>query len=433
MYIKKVDINNVRSIREFEMEFRELAGWHVLIGDNGAGKSSIIRSISLGLIGLEGAFALRESWSNWLSFGQEQGNINLFIDRDMDYDVRTGFEGDRVHSHVGFRKREEDHIALFFRTNNNYFNSDDDNFGSDRYLMDLDGWFSVAFGPYRRFAGGNPDKAKIFQEKNKLGAHLSAFGEDVALVEATEWLVKLYFQSLEDQANGRAESAELIECFKKLINSPDFLPHGAKLDSISSSGVKFRDGYGNLIDIQQMSDGYRSILSLTFELIRQMIITYGADEVFREIEKGNIIIDLPGVVLVDEIDAHLHPTWQTRIGQWFTKYFPKIQFIVTTHSPLVCRAATKGSIWRLTSPGSDLHSGEVTGLEKDRLVLGNVLDAYGTEIFGTGVSIAKEADDKLNRLAELNIKSMMGKLGDSELDELQHLKAIFPTERPGHP
>jgi len=117
-----------------------------------------------------------------------------------------------------------------------------------------------------------------------------------------------------------------------------------------------------------------------------------------------MMIDLPGVVLIDEIDAHLHPSWQTKIGQWFTRYFPKIQFIVSTHSPLICRAAENGSIWRLAAPGSDRPSEEITGTDRERLINGNILDAYGTEMFGANVSISEESNKKLNELADLNVK-----------------------------
>ena len=139
------------------------------------------------------------------------------------------------------------------------------------------------------------------------------------------------------------------------------------------------------------------------------------------------IIDVAGVVLIDEIDAHLHPTWQTRIGQWFTHYFPNLQFIVTTHSPLICRACENGSIWRLAAPGSDQVSGEVTGTQRDRLIYGNVLDAYGTQVFGMGTARSAEGNEKLNRLAELNIKSVTGEISDKEEQEYHELQAIFPT------
>ena len=58
MYIKKIQIKDIRSISQFRMTFPKPAGWHVLIGDNGAGKSTIVRAIALGLLGVENAKAL---------------------------------------------------------------------------------------------------------------------------------------------------------------------------------------------------------------------------------------------------------------------------------------------------------------------------------------------------------------------------------------
>jgi hypothetical protein len=179
------------------------------------------------------------------------------------------------------------------------------------------GWFSAAYGPYRRFAGGDPEGPKIYYAQPKLGAHLSAFGEGIALTEAIEWLMKLHHQYLENQKDEKNESVIVIDNLIKLINSPDFLPHGAKITGISSKGVFFEDGNGAQMAVNQMSDGYRSILSLTFELIRQLVRVYGADKVFRNFKNENWIIDLPGVVLVDEIDAHLHPTCRLRLANGF--------------------------------------------------------------------------------------------------------------------
>ena len=206
------------------------------------------------------------------------------------------------------------------------------------------------------------------------------------------------------------------------------MPHRAEIESISSEGVYFKDGNGSIISVNQLSDGYRSILSLTFELIRQLIRVYNANDVFKNIRKDNLIIDLPGIVLIDEVDAHLHPTWQTRIGQWFTKYFPKMQFIVTTHSPLVCRASDKGSIWRLAAPGSDYKSGEVTGTDKNRLIYGNILDAYGTEVFGSEVTINKDSTEKIEELVRLSKKRITGQTSSKEDVKLQELRKTFPTD-----
>ncbi len=414
MYIQKAEIKNIRSIIDFEIEFPNPAGWHVLIGDNGAGKSTIIRSMALVLVGHEQAQGLRANWNDWLNQQKEFGLIRLEgIPPTSRSNLPNTFSEQFVKDGYFIKYKNG---LIIFTTND----------PTSPITNEIENWFSVGYGPYRRFKGGDSRWDELFTLPTfaKLAAHLSIFGEDVALTEAINWLINLNYKSLEQSE----ESQYTLENLKKLINSEDFLPHGAELESVSSEGVFFKDGNDTIISVNQMSDGYRSILSMTFELIRQLVRVYGSELVFKNIEKGEMFIDLPGVVLVDEIDAHLHPTWQTRIGQWFLKYFPRLQFIVTTHSPLVCRAAENGSIWKLAAPGSEEKSGEITGIDRERLIYGNILDAYGTEVFGENVSISQNSNEMLNRLAELNVKSMMGEIDETEHSELENLKAVLPTE-----
>lgn len=420
MYIQKIEIKNIRSISHFEMTFPKPAGWHVLIGDNGAGKSSIVRAIAIGLIGPRDAQALRLPLINWIQKNKEEAIISLTVQRDKDFDGYAGLKRPLLKPFEAAVKLTKEissgfEIARIDRNGKG---------GTDpfEYIWSgKRGWFSTSFGPFRRFTGGDKEWSKVYYSNPSAAAHLSVFGEDVALTESLEWLSQMKFQSFEQNS----EAINTLEALKKFINEGDLLPHKARLLDITSSGVFFQDGNGNEIDVTQLSDGFRSLLSLIFELIRQLVKTFGDETVFKDIRGGVMKIDVPGVVLIDEIDAHLHPTWQTRIGQWFTKYFPNIQFIVTSHSPLVCRACENGSIWRLAAPGSGNESGEIIGTNKQRLIFGNVLDAYGTEVFGENVSISKESDDKLNRLTDLNKKSIEGETTDKEEKELMELKSFL--------
>jgi hypothetical protein len=428
MYIKKIEIRNIRAVEAFEMTFEATCGWHVLIGDNGAGKSSIIRSIALALIGPHEAPGLRADWRDWLKREASEGSIGVSIEPgEIDYLTGSGKrpkKGTTIPNEIYF-KRNNGTVQFSSNASAEGFDPLRFNWG-DGY-----GWFSAAYGPFRRFGGGNPDWSKVFFSQPTLGAHLSAFGEDVALTEAIEWLVKLNYQELE---KGVSPEQSDMSHLKRLINSSGFLPHNTKLEKISSEGVFFIDGNGSTIHVNQLSDGYRSLLSLTFELIRQLVRVYGPEKVFSSIQSAtsdeDYKIDVPGVVLVDEIDAHLHPTWQTRIGEWFTKYFPKIQFIVTTHSPLVCRASEKGTVWRLAAPGSGVSSGEITGVDKEKLVFGNILDAYGTEIFGSSPVRSEKADERLSRLGRLNMLAALGKISNQESKERQYLQKVFSTNDP---
>jgi len=423
MYIQKIVINNVRSITYFEMNFPIPEGWHVLIGDNGAGKSSVVRSIALALIGPTDAQALRLPLITWIQKNKDIAEISLTVARDQIFD---GYAGRKRPLERPF----EATIKISKETSNGFEIGKIDKNGKTgvnpyEYIWSgRGGWFSSAFGPFRRFTGGDKEWSKVYYSNPKAAAHLSVFGEDVALTESLDWLLQMKFQSFEQNS----EATSTLDALKKFINEGSLLPHNAQLVDISSAGVFFKDGNGFDIDVTQLSDGFRSLLSLIFELIRQLVKTYGEHNVFKNVMHGEMSIGVPGVVLIDEIDAHLHPTWQTRIGQWFTRFFPKIQFIVTTHSPLVCRACDNGSIWRLSAPGSIMPSGRVTENDKNKLINGDVLDAYGTTIFGTGVTISVEAIKKKEKLVELDYKKRTGKLNASEEKELSQLKIIFPPD-----
>jgi hypothetical protein len=86
-----------------------------------------------------------------------------------------------------------------------------------------------------------------------------------------------------------------------------------------------------------------------------------------------------------------------------------------------------GSVWRLAAPGSTEPSGILDDTSRDRLLYGNVLDAYGTGAFGSTTSRSEEGNLKMNRLAELNVKSMIGAISEKEETEMHELKTIFPT------
>jgi hypothetical protein len=261
----------------------------------------------------------------------------------------------------------------------------------------------------------------------KLARFLSIFDERVALTDCLDWLQALKFRQLEEQQQtGKAAHDDFLAKLIHFINQPDFLPFQARLEEITSQQVLFLDGNQKSIRIEQLSDGYRSILSMTFELIRQLSIVYGPDSVFDEDDPSKVACE--GVVLIDEVDVHLHPTWQHRIGFWFRKHFPNIQFLVTTHSPIICQAAEVGSVFRLPRPGVDEPGEMVEGTQLQRLLYGNVLDAYGTEAFGPEVTRSDESKAMSRRLAELNVKDVTMGLTADEKRERDKLREAMPTE-----
>jgi nucleoside phosphorylase len=229
----------------------------------------------------------------------------------------------------------------------------------------------------------------------RLVRHLSLFSERAALTESLAWLKDLRFKQLEQNPEGK-----LLASLKQFINESGVLPQGARLAEVSSEAVTFVDGNGCPVALEELSDGFRSVLSLTLDLLRHLATAYGASGVFSRVDPTRVIA--PGLVLIDEVDVHLHPTWQHQLGHWFRTHFPEIQFIVTTHSPLVCQAAD--TVFLLTRPGIEERGRMLVGVELDRVRHGNVLDAYGTGVFGHGVTRSEVSKALLQRLAELNAR-----------------------------
>lgn len=412
MHVLKAEISNVKAIRHlvWEIEPGRAAGWHVVLGDNGSGKSSVLRAIALALVGHENALALRQPWNLWVRNNASEATIQLFLRRHEEFD---GIEG--------FGRRGPWNVELSIEKT---LEEQDVVHGTLTYSRSFSpkgrGWFSAAYGPFRRFSGGDKDYDELITSYPRLSRHLSIFDERVALTECLEWLRDLRFQELE-----RPEEGAFLETIRKFINQEGFLPFGARLYEVSSREITFVDGNGCRVRIEDLSDGYRSILSMTFELIRQLAREYGPERVFSPDDPPRVLV--PGVVLVDEIDAHLHPTWQRRVGLWFREYFPNMQFIVTTHSPLVCQAAEVGTVFRLPQPGSSEEAAMVTGHDLERLLYGDILDAYGTGLFGQGITRSQSSRRHLERLAELNLKEINEGLSDNEVHEQHKLRAALPT------
>lgn len=116
--------------------------------------------------------------------------------------------------------------------------------------------------------------------------------------------------------------------------------------------------------IEELSDGYRTMLALVMDLARRMAVA----NKHVQWPKGQTVLHSPGVVLIDEVELHLHPSWQQSILPTLMEIFPNVQFIVTTHSPQVLTSIAAKHIRILKDGTVRSFTDETEGAEASRVL-----------------------------------------------------------------
>ena len=157
------------------------------------------------------------------------------------------------------------------------------------------------------------------------------------LINFEEWLFQLDYA----QKNGNLKAKNRLEKIKNLLIG-DVFPDLQGYNFITNENLenyilfKTSDGFHQLEDLGY---GYQSTLSWVIDLCKKMFDRY---------PRSSNPLKEPAVVLIDELDLHLHPKWQRNIISHLTKHFPKTQFIVTTHSPLIIQAINNINLFILS-------------------------------------------------------------------------------------
>ncbi|MFD0570462.1 AAA family ATPase [Kitasatospora gansuensis] len=134
-------------------------------------------------------------------------------------------------------------------------------------------------------------------------------------------------------------------------------------------------------------------------------------------------VPVPGVVLIDEVEAHLHPEWQQRLGEWLVGHFTGLQFIVSTHSPYVCQSADPGGLVRLAGPGEESAPYVLDEDLYQRIVYGSGDDTALTELFGLPSVYSPQAEAERRLLIALERKLYAGHASSAEVAEYRELGA----------
>lgn len=424
MYVDEVKLNHIKGFKDLSFNLQRpdgtYAGWTVFTGDNGSGKSTLLKAIALGLVGKDVARSLQPSFHRWVSESSnaKDGSIALMLqpEKDVDVFVRQGntaykpFEARLRFLPIGMDAQieEPEKKASAHR--------------GPWALPQSSGWFSCGYGPFRRVFGASPEATRLMVGP-MTERYVTMFQEAASLYEVDAWLKNLNHKKLEQQAG----ETKLLDLIIDILRD-DLMPNEITVDKVDSDGLWLRDRNGLRLAWSEMSDGYRAALALLTDILRHLVKTYGI-EGLAERRNDRWVIVRPGVVMIDEIDAHLHPEWQQKIGFWLKSRFPNIQFLVTTHSPIICQAADPNGLFVLPEPASGLAPRALTADEYQRVISSRPDTILLSPAFGLQNTRSEKAVEARAAYAKIKAKRNAGaQLSPQESSQLTQLKLFVSDE-----
>ena len=341
MKLKSVTIENYRAIENLVLPLDP--SLTVLHGANGHGKTSVLNAIAVGLgenLGhLLDESAIDLSEEDWRE-GAEYPRIYV-TDIDGDTWERRGDEAadeQMEKERKDFRDFSRKNRAKDINTNKNdmpivVF------YGTDRMLSDMPDWLISQRGSQFR-----PSRSDALEGALSARTNFEGF------------LVWFYFkenEELREQRERRNFDYQLkdVSVIRQAISSMLLEVSNPRIESDPLRFVvsqKSEEGRTEKLSLNQLSGGYRIVLALAADLARRMA-------------QGNPHMDDPlqseAIVLIDEIELHLHPAWQQRILADLMRTFPNAQFIVSTHSPQVLTTVKPQHIVELYRDGDNIATG----------------------------------------------------------------------------
>lgn len=416
MHVARLQMSGVRGFygdRSVDLDFTRpdgsLAGWTVLAGRNGSGKSTILQALALALAGPR-ATTFVPSLTDWISAGSAASEVYATLRLSGDDEEIGGPTMVPPETWLRLDRPAQEPAGEPAVQGNGI---------AAPGLVDK-GYFYVGYGPFRHLGMGGSWRPRRSAASKLAQQVASLFDETVPLSDAVDWLIEQHLYQLEDKPG----AANLLEVMMTLLRD-GLLPDGFQVRRVDSDGLWISNN-GNEFPLREMSDGYRAVTALVVDIVRQMSVAYQG-KLRIESRDGTPMLPYSGVILIDEVDAHLHVSWQKAIGAWLKNHFPEIQFIVTTHSPYVCQSADPAGLIRLPGPAEHTPPRVIDEDLYERVVYGSGDDAIVSELFGVDVPYSAEAAKLRSRLADLETKVLGGMATVAEKEEYRHISETLTS------
>src|ERR1700752_593660 len=378
-YIESVEIRNFKVIKHIKLNFAQTpdaGSWLLILGENGTGKSSLLQAVAIALMGDKERERL----------GVNDGTRLATYPRTPN-EVVKGFVKVKLSGGV-------EPIKLEFSSNDPQITT---NAPEPKVL--LLGYSATRLLPFK---GARLTKGSRFSKTDNL------FNPSLALTKSSTWLHQL-------EPPTRFYYVE--ESLKRLM----MLKAGDHLSKTNDGRIQVKAFGGSTVYLEDLSAGYQSVVALSTDIMSVLLELWDSVSVAE------------GIVLIDEIDAHLHPRWKMQIVERLRKTFPRVQFFVTSHEPLSLRGLNQKEVAVMTRSARGRVSMMTDELPNPKAL--RVDQLLPSEYFGLSSTLSPELEVEFNEYyALLAIRKRTPKQEErvkdlkTKLDQLR-LMGDTPRER----
>ena len=388
MYIDSIEMKNFRTFKRVQTSFLhpgtnslpkaerpDLINMNLVLGGNGSGKTTLLKGIAIAALGpaapVSGLFPYHLVRRELGQTGMRTALIKANFTPNLQ-DREDGSRGDvdRIQSSIKIQCRGDLEQFVWMRP--------DDNLWQPIFSGASDAFFFVGYGASRRVEKtGRVDegsrRASAFVRARRI---TSLFEETYSLIPLSHWLPRY-------EAANPGRFVQVRNLINRLLG-----PARYQFTGDMAAGEYVFKHKNARVPFPALSDGYRALIGWIGDLLYYICETCPA---------GRKLTDNQGIVMIDEVDLHIHPEWQMRLLPRLAKQLPKVQFIVTSHSPLLVGSLNWRNIIvaRQRRDGSSFLEQMEVGVSKmdaDQILL--------TELFGLESTRSGNQTRKIRTLIE---------------------------------
>jgi predicted ATPase len=391
MFLKKIRLQNFKCLSDIELSFEKTTTqnrqWTLILGENGTGKSNALKAIALVTCGSNALGELLGDTDSWIRNGENSCLIEAILGNKKG-EIRE----------ISLKINRGDTLSNIFTNNQETLNQ------LDSALNHADrNYFVVGYGASRRL----PSESFPNFEKSSSGVRSSnvrsLFNNTFSLNPLTSWIIDLDYRRGEEGMNVVREALD------------NFLPKTSFHSIDKQKRQVLFDTIDGVVPLDYLSDGYQNMVAWIGDLL------FRITETFSDYSNP---LQARGLLLIDEIDLHLHPQWQRKLIEFISEKLPNFQVVATTHSPLTAQQANENELYAFKRNDENIiHLLPFMGTPKTLLINQLLM----TPVFGlsTDESLEIEQDKKTYEL--LKAQPEKSKDDEKQLKSLENrLKNSLP-------